>query len=42
MHNVKSFAGIIPTINDDEEVTNFSEDSDEEIEVFIKMRIDID
>lgn len=34
MSNMKSFADIIPSIDEDQEVENFSEDTDEEVEVF--------
>lgn len=34
MSNMKSFADIIPSIGEDQEVENFSEDTDEEVEVF--------
>lgn len=33
MDNIKSYADIIATIDEDQEVINFSEDSDEDIEV---------
>lgn len=33
MSNKKSFSDIIPTIDEDQEIENFSEDSDEDVEV---------